>query len=125
MANTNNREAEQCTVERKNFIDTVTDKAQELATDAAGAAGTAVDKAKEMAATVKEKVTGMAAVASAYAGEASDKVQEWTAKATHETEAAVQNLGKELTSLVRRYPIQSLLAGLAVGFLLARVTKRS
>jgi hypothetical protein len=125
MANTNNREAASCTVERKNFIDTVTDKAQELAADAADAAGTAVDTAKEMVATVKEKVTDMATAASVYAGEASDKVQEWTAKTAHQADDAVQNLGKELTSLVRRYPIQSLLAGLAVGFLLARITKRS
>jgi hypothetical protein len=32
-------------------------------------------------------------------------------------------MGKEVTNLVRRYPIQALLVGLGVGFLLARATR--
>jgi hypothetical protein len=47
------------------------------------------------------------------------------ATAVDKADDAVPDVGKELTALVRRYPIQSMLLGIAVGFLLARAMTRS
>ena len=60
----------------------------------------------------------------AVLAQAKDKVQEWGAVAADKAGEAAQDLGREMTNLVRRYPIQAMVAGLAVGLLLARVTSR-
>jgi hypothetical protein len=92
---------------------------------------------------VKEQVQAAAAGASGLAGIAKDTAQEWASsvgsaavqardKARHVASAAtdkVGEVGEDLTALIRRHPLQALLAGIgmgfAVGFLAAHVLRRS
>ncbi len=75
--------------------------------------------------TARENIKDVATATGDLAVQAKDEVRAWTATASDKTIDAVQEVGQELTALVRRYPIQSLLVGGAIGFLLARSTKRS
>jgi ElaB/YqjD/DUF883 family membrane-anchored ribosome-binding protein len=92
------------------LVSKATDKAQEWATSVGDAAGHAKDKAHEWASSV-----GDAAV------HAKDKVQQ-CASATAEMAG---DLGKDVTALVRRYPIPALLVGVGAGFLLGQLFHHS
>jgi len=94
-------------------IDTVSDKAKE----AVEMINLASDKAKE-------RVKELAADTGGMAVHAKDRMQDLGIAATEKASAAVQGAGHEITALIRRYPVQSLLVGLAAGFLLARTTTR-
>lgn len=91
----------------------VTEKAKDVAAVIGEAAVQARDKAQELAAAAAEQV-----------GAAKDKVQGWATTATDQAGTAVKGAGRELTALVRRYPVPALLIGFGLGFLLARVTRR-
>jgi methyl-accepting chemotaxis protein len=111
--------------EPRDVMDTVKDKAKEVVAGAADVASAAKEKTKELVSTTRERVKEVSTATSELATHAKDKVQEWTVSAASTAGDTVQDLGKELTALVRRYPIPSLLVGVAVGFLLARATTRS
>ena len=92
---------------------------------------------------VKEQVQAAAAGTSRLAGMAKDTAQEWASsvggaavqakdKAREVAAAAVEkvgDLGQDLTALIRRHPLEAVLAGLgvgfAVGFLVAQALRRS
>jgi len=92
---------------------------------------------------VKGQVQAVAAGASGLAGMAKDTAQEWASsvggaavqakdKARHVASAATEmvgEVGEDLTALIRRHPLQALLAGVgvgfAMGFLTAHVLRRS
>jgi predicted trehalose synthase len=92
---------------------------------------------------VKEQVQAVASGASGLAGKAKDTAQEWASsvggaavqakdKARDVASAAAEKvgeLGPDLTALIRRHPLEALLAGFgmgfAVGFLVAHVLRRS
>jgi ElaB/YqjD/DUF883 family membrane-anchored ribosome-binding protein len=73
------------------------------------------------------------------AGKASDKVHEWASSVGDATVDAkdkaqqiasatvtkVGELGKDMSDLVRRYPIMALVVGVGAGFLLGQVMHRS
>lgn len=105
---------------KKDVLDTVKEKISDVTTGAADMACAAKDKAGELATAAKEKVKDAAASAGAMAVQGKDKVGEWAGEASDKVGDAVQ----EATQLIRRYPIQAMVAGLAVGFLLARATAR-
>lgn len=95
----------------------VKDKLQDVADSACDLAGKATDKAQQCATSV-----GDAAL------HAKDKAQEWATsvgdKAQQVASATVENvgdLGRDLTALIRRYPLPALLVGVGAGFLLAQV----
>jgi hypothetical protein len=111
--------------ESKAVLDTAKDKVKEVASGAADLAVAAKDKAKDLAVTAKDKVKDMAAATGELAVQAKEKVQDWTTTAADKTGETFQEVGQELTALVRRYPVQSLLVGFAVGFFLAQATARS
>ena len=96
------------------IVESVKEQVQAVAAGASGLAGMAKDTAQEWASSV-----GGAAVA------AKDKVRD-VASATAEK---VGELGQDVTALIRRHPLQALLAGFgvgfAVGFLAAHVLRRS
>ena len=89
--------------------------------------------------TVKEKMHDVAAGAADLAGKATDKVHEWASsvgdatvnakdnaqQVASATVAKVGELGKDVTALVRRYPIMALVVGVGAGFLLGQVMHRS
>jgi len=91
------------------MVDSVKESAQDVATFASELASKATETAKEWACSV-----GDAAV------QAKDTVQETLSAAADKAGDA----GKEVTALIRRYPWQSMLAGLAAGFLAAKLVRR-
>jgi len=105
-------------------IDSVSDKAKEAVEGTAEMVGSTADKAKDLAANAKEKAKEIVTDTGELAVHAKNKMGELGATAAQKASAAVQEVGHELTDLIRRYPIQSLLAGVAVGFMLARTTYR-
>jgi X-X-X-Leu-X-X-Gly heptad repeat protein len=90
-------------------VNTVTEKAKDLA-----------GGASEMASGAKETVQEWTSAAVDAAGQAKHKVQEFATSASHK----VENFGEDVTALIRRYPMQALLVGLGAGFLLAQVRRR-
>ena len=96
-----------------------------MATGAERMAGAAKGMAKDVTEAAKEKVSDATSAAGDLAVHVKDKVRDWTESGAEHARDAVQNAGKEVTSLIRRYPIQSLLVGVAAGFVLARATMRS
>jgi ElaB/YqjD/DUF883 family membrane-anchored ribosome-binding protein len=111
--------------ERMDAIDVVKDRAKDVAAGAERVASAAKEKAKEVTTAAKEKVGDAATAAGELAVQVKDKMREWSSTAADEAKDAVQEVAREVTTLVRRYPIQSLIVGVAVGFLLARATTRS
>src|SRR5579883_2787230 len=94
----------------------------------AGKAGTTAPAVEKVTETAKD----MAAAVGEVAGQAKDKVQEWSATAFTQVKDTTQELagaasdkaadfGKDLTALIRRYPLQALLVGFGAGLLFGRV----
>jgi ElaB/YqjD/DUF883 family membrane-anchored ribosome-binding protein len=125
MAELNKTLATPSDMERRDVIDSVKDRAREMATGAERMAGAAKGMAKDVTEAAKEKVSDATSAAGDLAVHVKDKVRDWTESGAEHARDAVQNAGKEVTSLIRRYPIQSLLVGVAAGFVLARATMRS
>ena len=87
------------------FMDTVRDKAQ-----------TAVHEAGDFAGHAKDRI-------GEYAGRVGDKVQHWAEDAADVAGHYAKDFGQEMTGMIRRYPIQSLLVGFGIGLLLGRVVR--
>jgi uncharacterized protein YjbJ (UPF0337 family) len=94
---------------------------QEYNEKRAGVAATLTGAAQDMAAQVTETAETAAAKAQEMAGAAATTVTDTVAGAgTYLQEKGVQGLSGDLTGLIRRYPIPSLLIGLGIGFVLGR-----
>ena len=115
------------------------EKAGDQAKDAAHEAGAkAKEAASGMLETVKDKVHDVAAGASQLAGQAKDTAQEWASSvgdaAVHVKDKAqaaagvavdkVRGAGQDVTDLIHRYPVQTVLVGIGVGFLLGQMLWR-
>jgi len=103
----------------KTGIDAAADQSKGLADRAAGVA----DRASNVLDQVKHKAEDAADKANAYAHEAKDKVEHWAEDACDVAGDKLGTLGNDVTSMVRKYPIQALLVGLGVGLLLGRVSR--
>ena len=82
-----------------------------------------MDKAGDYAGQAREKVSEWAGDASDAAKQAGDKVQKWAGDAYHATSDVVGDFGKEVTALVRKHPIPSILIGFGIGLLLGRTAR--
>ena len=128
----------------KGGIESAADKANEWTQEAGNRARVAGKKLEESKAggvgeAVTEGVRGVAAGASELAGKATETAKEWASSvgdaAVHAKDKAQEvvstaaekagDVGKELTTFIRRYPLQSLLAGFAAGFLTVQLVRRS
>lgn len=125
-----------------NTVDTVTDKAQQVASDvkdkAQQVAGKAqdigqqaVDRADDATTTVGEKMTDVAqtirdkAPVSGPVANAADTAANTLERAgSYLQEQDLADMRSDLEGIIRRHPIESLLVGLGVGYLLARSTRR-
>ena len=98
------------------------------------AAGAALDTAKEeiktdahsvgeMASWAKDKVKEVVDEAGHTAKQAGDKIQKWAGDTYEATSHAAGDFGREVTALVRKYPVPALLVGFGVGMLLGRVSR--
>lgn len=105
-------------------IDTVADKAKEFAGNAGEFVGHARDKVQEWAHNASDKIKEAASATGEMAVHAKDKAQELASTAVHNAGEAVQNAGHEITNVIRKYPVQSVLIGAALGYLLVKATSK-
>lgn len=123
-------------------VDTVTDKAQQVAGDVKDKAQQvadkaqdigqqAVDRADDATTTVGSKMTDAAqtirekAPTSGPVANAADTAANTLERAgTYLQEQDLADMRADLEGLIRRHPIESLLVGLGVGYLLARSMRR-
>jgi ElaB/YqjD/DUF883 family membrane-anchored ribosome-binding protein len=124
----------------KDAINNTADKAKSATDAAANAADKAKqsgggvmdsirDEVKDVAHSVADFAHGAKDRLKEYAGEAgdtakhaADKVQHWAGDAYDATAHAAGDFGKEVTALVRKYPVPALLVGFGIGMLLGRVS---
>jgi uncharacterized protein YjbJ (UPF0337 family) len=104
-------------------VENVTTKAQELSS-------TAMNKANEAATVVGEKLDSLANVIrekapreGSVATAATTVVDGLESAGSYLREKKFDHLAKDVTQLVRTYPVQSLLIGVGIGYLLARRTR--
>ena len=112
----------------------VAEKAKEMARDASSRAG---DLAKNVGHKAEEAVSSVGGQMKSLAGTIREKAPHEgavgsTASAVANTldssgaylqEHNLHGMAEDMTSLIRRYPIQSLLVGIGVGFLIAKATR--
>jgi ElaB/YqjD/DUF883 family membrane-anchored ribosome-binding protein len=121
--------ASDVTTKAQDWAANVANKAQETAT-------AAVDKTNDGIAAVGQRISALggkvreAAPKNGVVGSAATTVAEELEAGGHYLEGhGIADMGKDLTQLVRRYPVQSILAGFAVGCLvgvtLSRTLRRS
>jgi ElaB/YqjD/DUF883 family membrane-anchored ribosome-binding protein len=115
-------------------VASVADRAREMARDAGGRAG---DLAKNAGHKAEEAVSSVGGQMKSLAGTIREKaphegVVGSTASAVANTldsggaylqEHNLKGMAEDMTNLIRRYPIQSLLVGIGVGFLIAKATR--
>ena len=102
-------------------VASLTAKAQEVGATAASKAATAVgEQIGSLAGVIRDHAPHEGALATAATTVAGGL--ESASAYLHEKQYA--NLATDLTALVRRYPVQFLLAGVGLGYLLARSRKR-
>lgn len=99
-------------------------KAQEYASGAAnrvsGATTAVGEKMGSLAGAIREKAPHEGTLGTAATAVA-DRLE---SAGSYLQEKGVENMVSDLTGLIRRYPIQSLLIGLGIGYLLARNSER-
>ncbi len=95
------------------------EKAKDLASTAADKGREVASGVADVASQAKHKVQEWASDAAEVAGRVKDKAGEWVSDAAD----TAKDLGQDLTNLIRRYPLPSLLVGFGLGFLLARVSR--
>jgi len=117
----------------KGVIDTAADRAKGVTDQAAGAAdrmsngpgqsGGFADQVKDSAQSAMHAAGEFAHHARERIGEYGDKVQHWAEDAADAAGHYAKDFGQEVTTLIRRYPVQALLVGFGVGLLLGRVVR--
>jgi len=104
-------------------IGNLTDKAQEIGATAANKANEAAtvvgDKIGSLASVIREKAPREGTVATA----ATAVVDGLESTSSYLREKKFEHLANDVTALVRTYPVQSILVGVGLGYLLARRTR--
>jgi hypothetical protein len=97
-----------------------------------GVLGTVTEKARDVASTVsdyagqaREKVQDWTSSAGETLSQASHTAQDWASDAAHWTGEHATDFGRDVTQMIRRYPVPALLIGFGFGFLLARLSSKS
>ena len=98
-------------------------KAQELGMTAASMAGEAATAVGEtmgsLASVIRDNAPDEGTIASAATAEAGGL----ESASSYMQEKGYENIATDLTAVIRRYPVQSLLVGVGLGYVLARITK--
>jgi len=99
-------------------------KAQELGAAAAERVGGATkavgEKMSSLAGTIRESAPQQGTIGSA----AKSVANQLDTTATYLQDTNVDNMVKDVTGLIRRYPLYSMLAGLGIGYLFSRRSRR-
>jgi ABC-type transporter Mla subunit MlaD len=129
------RELDQAADAAEGTIDTMRDKAEDVVGDvkdkAAQVGSQVAEKADTATTTVGEKITGVAqtirqkAPASGPIADAADTAADTLQRAgSYLQEQDLADMRADLEGLIRRHPIESLLIGFGLGYLLARGRRR-
>ena len=125
------RELDRTADKAHDTIDAARDKAADLADQAQKVGSQVADKADAATTTVGEKMTDVAqtirekAPTSGPVADAADTAAETLERAgSYLREQDLSDIRADLEGLIRRHPIESLLIGLGVGYLLARSMRR-
>jgi len=86
-------------------------------------AGEAADKAKGVVNRIADEATHAGEKVQGWAEDAYEATRKEVKADYRATAEVVENYGQEVTDLVKKYPIQSLLVGFAAGFLVSRAVK--
>jgi uncharacterized protein YjbJ (UPF0337 family) len=101
----------------------MTAKAQELGMTAASMAGEAATAVGEtmgsLASVIRDNTPHEGTIASAATAVAGGL----ESASSYLQEKGYENIATDLTAVIRRYPVQSLLVGIGLGYVLARITK--
>jgi hypothetical protein len=102
----------------------MTAKAQELGSSmaerASGATSSVGEGMSSLAGMIRQNAPSEGTVGSA----ASAVANQLDAAGSYLKDNSFENMGKDLTALIRRYPVQSLLIGLGLGYWLARNSEK-
>ncbi|OWK43515.1 YtxH domain-containing protein [Fimbriiglobus ruber] len=114
----------------KQATDYVADAAQGAKQNAAGtidsvrdSVQSALDSVGDTASHARERIEHWAGDARDTARQVGQKVEGKVEEAYDVAAHTVNDFGREMTGMIRRYPIQSLLVGFGVGLLLGRVAR--
>ncbi|HNP71283.1 MAG TPA: hypothetical protein PLO33_06565 [Kouleothrix sp.] len=115
----------------QNLASTVQDKAQQVSDKAQDIGQQAVERADAATTTVGEKMTDVAqtirdkAPATGTVANVADTAADTLERAgSYLQQQDLADMRADLEGIIRRHPIESLLVGLGVGYLLARSTRR-
>jgi hypothetical protein len=101
----------------------MTAKAQELGMTAAGMAGEAATAVRETMGSLASAIRDDAPDEGKIANAATAVVSGLESASSYLQEKGFENIAADLTAVIRRYPVQSLLVGVSLGYVLARLTK--
>jgi ElaB/YqjD/DUF883 family membrane-anchored ribosome-binding protein len=129
------RELDRTADQAQSTVDTVRDKAEDVAGDikerATQVGSQVADRADAATTTVGERMTDAAetlrqkAPTSGPLADAADSAADTLQRAgTYLQEQDLADMRADVESLIRRHPIESLLIGFGIGYLLARSTRR-
>lgn len=118
----------------KGYVDSAKDSAKQAVESGTSAAQRVVDKVSENAGAAAEQGKKIVSQVSHAAAETGERVQKWAGDAYDvsreeiqyaydATAQQLQDYSKELTHLVRKYPLQSLLVGFTAGLLVSRAMR--
>lgn len=96
---------------------------QKLLDKATDKAGDIADKGKDLVNRIADEATHAGEKVQGWAEDAYEASRKEVKKDYDATAQIVENYGQEVTDLVKKYPIQSLLVGFAAGFLVSRAVK--
>lgn len=97
----------------------VGDKARAAADQAGSTLGTIADKAEHYAQEGKQAIKHLVS----EAGEAGEKAQKWAGEACDASAERLDHYTQDLSNMVRKYPVQSVLVGFLAGMLLSRTLR--
>ena len=95
------------------------DKAKAAADQAGTTLGTIADKASDYADQGKQAIKHLAD----EAGEVGEKAQKWAGEAYDASAERLDHYTQDLSNMVRKYPVQSVLVGFLAGMLLSRTLR--
>ena len=96
------------------------DKASEMAQNVAQNAGRTVNDTFE---SVKNRTQEALGQAAERAGQTGDRVQAWANQTFDSASDSMKGFGKEVTDVVRKYPLPALVVGFGIGLLCGRIMK--
>ncbi|HLN32497.1 MAG TPA: hypothetical protein VK395_32515 [Gemmataceae bacterium] len=117
-------EASALSMKGRDAISTAAAKTRDVASStlqmAEGAVDTVGGEMKSLASSIREK----APVGGMFGNAASGVANTLESGGAYLQERNLHGLGGDATNLIRRYPLQALLLGLGVGFLVGRIVRR-